>query len=197
MSLVVSLDFETSGRDPSRNAPVQLGVALMDGQTTVDTREWIIAPHYKNGKITREYNVEALEVSGLTWKQIKEGVPSLQVCREFYEWAHEGGMEELPIIAFNMEFDLSFYNLLFYLAGEWNKHTKSFELPKPALIGPWQCTRNMARDLLALEGNKLDDVAAHFGFSRDSKYHGALSDAVLNGLVYHELREIQEQRRTA
>ena len=184
----VALDFETSGLDSKRHAPVSLGVAVFEGGDVIASAEWTLAPPVdKNGRVSREYDVCALQVSGKTWKEIQAGVKCEAVCFALGKFAREHGVSDAAVVAFNAPFDLSFYSELLYLGGSWNQHFRRFETFKPPLIGPWQCARLMAVSQLDLERYDLDTTARHFGLSRSGETHGALEDAILAGRIYQSL----------
>jgi|SRR6185312_12232616 len=180
----VAIDFETSGLDSKVNAPVSIGVALMDDGTEIESFEIIIAPPMRDGRITRVYDVVALEVSGTTWKKIKGGAPAFQTCQTLMEWAVTHDARRLTVVAFNAPFDLSFYSELLFMAGTWNQQTRSFESFVAPFLGPWQCVRMLAMDALKIDKYSLDSVSTHFGLSRGSDVHGALEDAILAGKVF-------------
>jgi len=183
----IAIDFETSGLVPGTHAPVTLGVALMEGETVVDSREWLFAPPMKDGKITRAYDVVALEISGTSWTKIKkEGNKHADVCKELLAWAHKEDFSEAPVVAFNAPFDFAWYSDLLFLGGSWNQAERCFQTFLPPLVGPWQCVRLLACSdpRIKLSRYDLDGVANHFGFSREGNKHGALEDAILAGRIF-------------
>jgi len=189
---IIAADFETSGLDPKRNFPVSIGIALMDGGDVVDAYSSIISPpRGKDGKVTREYNVEALMISGITWKQIQEGSPAASVLADLRRFADTHGCHGAPVVAFNAPFDLAFYSELLFASGAWDQHLRRFVGAVPPLYGPWHCARMIAANQVTLENYRLDTVAEHFGFSRTTDTHGALDDAILAGKVFHRLTEKQ------
>lgn len=188
----IALDFETSGLDPSRHAPVQLGVALFDEGRPVATMEAMIQPpvHYKTGRTTREYDATALEISGLTLDQLRQAHPANRVVFDLAQFAIRHKARYLPIVAFNASFDLAFYSTLLFLAGEYDRHAAAFRPATPPLIGPWHCARMLAQATVpTLPDHKLDTVAARYGLKRTGEKHGALEDAVLAGLVHWAINE--------
>jgi DNA polymerase III epsilon subunit-like protein len=190
----LALDFETSGLDPKRHAPVSLGVALFEGGEPVWSNEWTIAPPSKDGKITREYDVCALEISGVSWVKLKkEGTPIWKVLSDFNVYSEQLGLRDVPVVAFNAPFDFGWYSELLFLGGRWNQSLRRFEGAQPPLCGPWHCARLIACSSLNLERYTLDAVSAHFGLSRSTELHGALEDAVLAGHVYQRLLGIEKQ----
>ncbi len=188
---LLAIDFETSGQCPKENAPVSLGLAVMEGGVVAHSREWIIGPpRDKKGAITRAYDIRAMEIHGISWKSIKEAPsPSVvvdEVTKQLIEW----DASELPRLAFNASFDYSFWETLLFLAGKFENY--EFRLPMPPSIGSWHCARDVARRKLPnLSNHKLDTVIDHFGLKRSGEYHGALEDAVLAGVVYHELQRME------
>lgn len=197
---ILALDFETSGTDPSRHAPVQLGLAVMDGNDVLASAEWIIGPtlHWKTGKIEREYSVTALEVSGLSWKAIKTAPLPAAIVSEARRFVAENSAEHLPVWAYNASFDHGFMSTLMFLASDWHPTVRGVKVrPKPFLLGGWHCAMEFAMNSLDLEDYKLDTVAAHFGLSRSTDKHGALEDSILAGRVYHALCGIRAQEAVA
>lgn len=191
----VALDFETSGLDPKTHAPVTLGVAVMDGDEVVEGREWLIAPPTdKNGKITREYNLVAMEINGVSWPKLKrEGLPVCKVMQQLREFVAAHDAHKLTVVAFNAPFDLAWYSECLFLGGSWNQTLRRFETFLPPLVGPWQCARLVACAQIDLDAYNLDAVAGHFRLARTGEKHGALEDAVLAGRVYARLcGEVQE-----
>lgn len=196
----VALDFETSGLDPKRHAPVSLGVALMEDQEILASREWLFAPPYdKSGvKVVREYDVTALEISGKSWTAIKrDGLTHARVCSELYDWSNKHEADELTVVAFNAPFDFAWYSELLMLGGSWNQLERRFQTFQPPLTGPWQCARLIACKRLDLPRYDLNTVAGAFDFSRTSAKHGALEDAILAGRVYEMLLECDRMGVTA
>lgn len=187
--MFVALDFETGGLDPKRHWPVSLAIAVFNPaspEPVVLERDWIIAPPLnKDGKPTREYDICAMQINGMKWKDILGGTPAKVVLNDIREIAAREGLSGMPVIAHNAAFDLAFYSELCHAAGEWNNHTRSWEAAIPPLVGPWQCTKMLAQmQLPTLPNHKLDTVAAHFGLSRTSEIHGAREDAKLAGQIY-------------
>lgn len=186
----VAIDFETSGLDPRRHAPVSLGAALFEDSEPVERQEWRIGPtlHWKTGAVEREYDVNALSVSGSTWPQIKAAPQPKDVVRALAAWSQARSLLREPVVAFNAAFDLPFYSLLLFLASDWHPRERGVKVqPKPPLAGPWHCALTLARAGLDLSDYKLDTVAAHFGLAREGDAHGALEDAVLAGRIFARL----------
>lgn len=189
---VLALDFETSGTDPRRHAPVSVGYAVMEGADVLASEELYVGPtrHWKTGRIEREYDVCALEVSGASWPKVKASPPPAVAVGHMARFAEAHGAAGLTVVAFKASFDMAFYDELLWLASDWHPTERGVKVqPPPPFCGPWQCALALARRSLSLRSYTLDDVAAHFGLSRPSDRHGALEDAVLCGRVYARLAE--------
>ena len=184
---ILSADYETSGLDQNRHAPVTLGLAVMEEGEVIDSHEWLFSPPMKDGKITREYDICALKINGVTWKQIESGQSIASVMSEVTEFAKDFKVSDATGTAVNAPFDFGWYSTCLFLGGSWNQHLRRFETFKPPLTGPWQCVRLMAVNALNLDRYDLDTVSAHFGMSRDGSAHGATEDAILAGRIYHAL----------
>lgn len=192
MTRYLGLDFETSGLDSKRHAPVSLGLAVFESGEVIDRSEWLIGPPTdKKGSISREYDVAALQMSRYTWPRIQKAPTPAQICSELAAFvkAHDGTY--LPVVAFNAPFDLGFYSELLYLSGGWNQIERRFEGFPPPLVGGWYCARLLASRTISCERFNLDTVAAHFGLSRTSETHGAVEDAVLAGQIWWRLQALR------
>ena len=199
MNRFLALDFETSHVDPARGAPVSLALVLFENGAVASSCEWLCAPpvHYKTGKITREYDIRALEVSAYTWPQIKrDGIPCADVCRQLDEWVAARQAGTLEIVAFNASFDLAFWRTLMFLGDHFEPETKSRRAHVSPLIGPWWCAMQLAIEYApGLEDYKLDTVASHFHLGRTSDAHSAIEDAELAGRIFLKLldgRRVQD-----
>lgn len=180
---VLALDFETGGLDPQRHGPVQLGVAIMDGHDILHERQWIIAPKLnKKGKPALEYDITALSISGLTWKQIVGGEQEPDVLAQFAGMVDGYGVQDATIVSHNAVFDAAFLSQMVFRCGTWD-FGKFKSYPEP-LRGPWACTRRMSWQIDGLPDRTLDTVAAHFGLRRNGENHDALEDAILAARIY-------------
>jgi len=199
MSLIIALDTETGGTDPEKHAPVSLAVAAMDGEDVLGSRHWIFADQSQNEKahLRRDYNVGALRVSGVTWKQIQEGTPPPVVLQELRAWAVEMGADiNTPIVSHNAVFDQGFLSDLLFRCGGFDYTLKRFVHCRCPLAGPWVCTQRLASFLDGQPGLKLNDVAGRFGLTQPEP-HCALDDAILAGRIYSRLTGTSESKRGA
>lgn len=182
----IALDFETSGRSSERHAPVSIGMAVMDGEDVLAETEFMIGPtkHWKTGAIEREYDINALIISGTHWKDVLAAPHPKAVVEQIREFSAANDAMNLTIKAFNAPFDIAFFSLTLFLASDWHPTIKGVMVqPKPPLLGPWQCVLMRARHELSLPDYKLDTVASHFGLARSGEKHGALEDAILCGRI--------------
>ena len=192
--IILALDFETGGLDPSRHGAVQLGLAVMNGEEVEHSNQWIIGPKVKkNGYHEREYGVMALSVSGTKWKDILAAPPprdTLFLIRDWLKSINVAGYPcALPIVSHNSVFDQGFWSDLIFQAGEFDRGKYAF-VPFPQLLcGAWYCTMRMAQGDLNLANYKLDTVAEHFGLSREGDKHSALEDAILAGKCFARMME--------
>ena len=185
----IALDFETSGLVPGVNAPTQLGlIKFENGQPVEESAfEQLIGPkrHFKTGKIERTYDLAAMEVSGLSWKAIKDAPTATEIIPWLNDWARKWDASMLPIVAFRSSFDHGFWSDLLFLAGEYNRFNQSFEIPNSPFLGGWHCAYELAKKTIkGLPNYKLETVAAHLEIERIGDAHHALSDARVAGQVY-------------
>lgn len=189
--MILALDFETGGKTAGVNQVVSLGLAIMDGPGVLVTKEWVVGPkrHYKTKQIERVYDLVALEISGITWKQIKDAPSPECVVRDLHDFAREHACKNMPVVAYNAPFDLGFYSDLLFMAGNYDQARQGFSPAWPPFVGEWHCAMLRAKDAYPnLENYKLDTAAAHFGLSRSGEKHGALEDAILAGKIFDRLQ---------
>lgn len=188
---ILALDTETGGLIPGTNQIVTIGCAVMESGEVIASQEWIVGPkrNWKSGKIERVYDINAMEIHGVKWADVKNAPSAEQVVREMHEWSKENQAKHLPIVAFNAQFDFGFYSDLLFMAGSYDRGRDAFFPAWPPFIGGWNCAMLLAKDVFpGLPGYRLDNVAEHFGLSRSTDLHGALEDAVLAGQVWSALQ---------
>lgn len=199
---LLALDFEATNKDPRRGCPIQIGIAVVEGPDVLASAEWLIKPpvHYKTGKPTKEVDAYALRISGLSLEQIEaDGCTSKESCVKLSEFVRENKAGSLPVLAYNFTYDAECYGQMLFDAGSYDFHTKEY-LAFPDILGAkWICAYRTARLMLRDQLTKftLDDVAAHFGLSRDTEVHSALPDAILAGRIYHELTKARAANSSA
>lgn len=188
----ISLDFETSGLVPGVNAPTQLGLIKFENGLPVEESafETLIGPkrHYKSGKIERVYDLAAMEVSGISWKAIKEAPPAEEVVKMAAEWAKKWEVNASPILAYRSSFDHGFWSDLLFLAGGYNRFNQQFEIPCSPFLGGWHCAMELAKVAVhGLPNYKLETTSKHLGIERQGDGHTALSDARVAGELFAKL----------
>lgn len=194
----LTLDFETSGTDPNDHAPVTLGVAAFEDGIVTAQDEWLCRPptHYKEkDKITRAYDERARLIHGYTLEHLLEyGKPMAMVCIGFAEFVAKHSLGNVPVVAYNAAFDMAFLNTLLFLGGEYDRGTSTYRRFPTPISGPWQCAMQLAeRWYPRLENYKLQTVAPFLGVGSQGEVHGAMSDAILAGLVFAKIRDQREK----
>jgi DNA polymerase III epsilon subunit-like protein len=189
---ILAIDYEGSHRNPRQGCPVQLGVAVMESGKVLAEGEWLIKPpvHYKTGKPTREVDAYALRVSGLDLDVIeRDGLTSRECCETFESWVSDNEGRHLPVIAFNISYDVECYGNMLFDGGGYDRYAGVYK-GYPEILGPkWICAYRWARRAIDLESHSLDSVSGHFGLSRNAELHGAREDAILAGHVFFRLTE--------
>lgn len=202
---ILALDFETGGTDANRNAPVSLGVAVMEynggNVEVIASTEWIIGPtlHWKTGKVEREYTVNALEISTIKWPEIKRAPLPKQIVKELSAWVALQRAEELPVVAYRASFDHAFFDTLLFLASDWHPREKGKKIiPVTPIHGGWHCAYHAFKAAFPNESDHtLDTAAARFGMQRSSEAHGALEDAIIAGKVWFALKTAETGEQAA
>lgn len=188
---ILALDFETSGTDPRRHAPIQLGLAVMEGGEVIESRQWLVKPiTNKAGKIVREYDLVAMSISGITFEQLMaEGMNELEIWNQATHFCRKMGASAAHLVSHNAAFDAAFLSDMQYRQGSWKYGT--FEQAPVLNWGPWWCTSRMAQEHLSVANYKLDTCAAHFGLARSSDKHDAEEDAILCGRLFYAIRNLK------
>ena len=186
----IALDFETGGLNPKVNPPVSLGVTLVEEGTCVASKEWLLTKFDK-----KTYTDKAMEINGISFERMaRDGLSAERVVKELFKWATKYDARRIPVVAFNMTFDRSFYSELLNLSRNWNQRRRLYEGPAQPLFGPWFCVREWALEYLDLHRYSLDSVCQHFGLSRTDSTHGAMEDAELAGKVFWGLYQLHKER---
>jgi len=172
----LAADYETGGLYPRYHAPVSLAVILMDDGEVLD-RFYEMFPMFDD----LAYTPKALEVNGEAWEAIRgREKTELAIMQTLKDWAISHDARHLPIIAHNAEFDQGFYL------------SSSVRTKMDPLLGGWVCTKRLAKDKpLGQVKFTLDATAERFGLARTSEIHNGLEDAILAGLVFAKLRQVE------
>jgi DNA polymerase III epsilon subunit-like protein len=199
----VFLDTETGGLDPKAHALTSLGgvafrieggkIAPLEGK--FPSLDLAIAPEPQLAVCGK-----ALEVQGLTWKDLDSGdrlSENVQMFA-FLDWL-ECMPKPFVVVAHNAPFDRGFIEAAAIRAFG--------KIPEPISGLEWRCTRDKATCLNASgkmpkpqgDGGKikpgfsLDALCLHFGISLECRKdgHGALADAKLGARVLEKLLALE------
>lgn len=187
---IAFIDVETTGRDPTADRIIELGIVIGRGGMIVDRFGWLIHPG-------RPIPPESSAIHGITDADV-EGKPS------FAELAHEivGCLRAAVPAAYNASFDRSF------LLAELERAGVRPAEPPPAMRREvdWIDPLTFAREVYkAEESRALGEMAARLGISLENA-HRATDDAAAALQVLYALAKdprvprvygslIQEQRR--
>jgi ATP-dependent DNA helicase DinG len=114
MPSIVSLDIETTGLDPQKDAILEIGARRFDGNRVEDELSTLINP----GRHIPEF------ISGLTGisdEMVRQAPPIRDVLEELASFIGDS-----PILGHNIQFDLSFFKK--YKLFELNEHIDTYEL---------------------------------------------------------------------
>lgn len=157
----IVLDVETTGLDPRKHEIVEIGaVKVSRDSSNHATFQSLVKPRKRLPK-------RITEITGITQAMVdSEGEEVGSVLREFADF-----IGDLPLVAFNAEFDLSFLE----------------EAGKPhglAIENPVFCALKMARRAWpGLKSYRLGDLANAGGVTSEGS-HRALKDCELTMTVY-------------
>ena len=96
--IIVSLDLETTGLDPYRDAIIEIGAVKFRGDEVLDTFSTLINPG-------RSIPPKITDLTGLTDQDVENAPRLPEVLPRLSSF-----VRDLPIIAHNVSFDLSFLN---------------------------------------------------------------------------------------
>ncbi|BCX02243.1 MAG: DNA polymerase III subunit epsilon [Candidatus Roseilinea sp.] len=152
MRTLVSLDIETTGFDPERDAILEIGIVRFRGEDVLDEWGSLIDPQ-------RPIPHKITELTGITDDMVKhEGIPLWDGLREAQRI-----IGNAPIIGHNIAFDLSFF--------------KSLKTPPPFTKNTALDTFELAGILVPYAGRySLGALAAELGISLPES-HRAIADA--------------------
>lgn len=188
----VSIDTETTGRDPAVDRIVEIACVVFRGGQIVSKRHWLVNPQ-------RAIPKEAVDVHGISDDDVRDKPTFREVCSEILE-ALGGG---LPV-AYNAEFDRKF------LVDELTRAGVTMNAAPPAARKgvEWVDPLVWARELQKEEkGKSLAEVASRIGINIE-RAHRATDDAEAAVRVLHSFFSdvrvpktygafIHEQRRLA
>ncbi len=147
--IAVSLDLETTGLDPSRDAILEIGVVKFRGDEVLDEWSTLVDPG-------RPIPPKITELTGITPAEVAaKGRPLFEALREA-----EQRVRDLPIVGHNVPFDLGFLNKQRVFTR--NEFLDTFELagilvPHAGRYGLGALARELGIDLPATH-RALDDA---------------------------------------
>lgn len=164
MRTLVSLDIETTGVDPARDAIIEVGIVRFRGDEILETWSALVNPN-------RPIPARIVELTGITDAMVqREGLSIGEVVRIL-----ERKIGDTPIVGHNIGFDLSFFQSLKYPpAFLRNSAVDTFELS--SILVP-HAQRYALESLALLLGIPLDGA------------HRALNDARAAAMLYQKLFE--------
>lgn len=186
---VLALDFETTGITQFDH-PNSLTIAeFMDGEPTGVMLDLKIRVPMK-GKLSIEALAVQLgedaepEAFGRLVAQMlgADKLNQKDAMAEVYRWSSENNLQNVPVVAQNVNFDRTFYDML-------ARNTTAY---KGSPLSPvWICTIAMARAAFPDQKSfSLDSLAMVLGIPpRESKGHDSRMDALKCGEVYFKLRD--------
>lgn len=189
---IVSIDTETTGRDPAVDRIVEIALVVFRSMEVVERHRWLVNPG-------RPIEKEAFEVHGISDEAVRDKPAFAEVWPEIRAVLHG----KLPL-AYNAEFDSTF------LTEEVTRCDPAAASPPPAVRRgiEWLDPLTWARELQKDEKSRaLTEVAERLGIPLE-KAHSAEHDAEAAGRVlaafFSDVRVprtyaafVQEQRRLA
>jgi DNA polymerase III epsilon subunit family exonuclease len=168
----VVLDLETTGLDPERDEIIEIGAIRVNRDSDVhDTFSQLVKP-------IRRIPKKITEITGISQSMVdSEGAPLEEAIAGFVAF-----IEDLPLVAFNAEFDMAFLQI-------------AAKQRKLVISNPVSCALKMARR--AWPGRKsytLRNLAKQGGLS-DERTHRALDDCKRTLIVYGAAVVVYQSKR--
>lgn len=112
---IICLDFETGGLESNKNPITQVALQSFEISTLKEISRY---KSYVQGYDELEYVQKALDVTGITFKQINEGKEVSDIvndlCEEFKKANPSGSHTKKPVLlGHNIAFDISFLQYIF------------------------------------------------------------------------------------
>ena len=170
----VVVDIETTGFSPKWEEITEIGAIKVVGGKIACQMQSLI-------KIKKRVPPEVTKLTGITDEMLAaDGKPLRDVMMELLAF-----IEDLPIVAHNSRFDLSFINAALE------------QLQQPKLTNKIIDTLALSKRLLKSLGSyKLEDLSSYFGHKLPSsdenknRLHRSLGDCYLTYLLYEKLRNL-------
>lgn len=172
----VVLDCETTGLDSKVDKIIEIGaVKFIDGR--IEEFQTLININDCNNNICRKNNIipnEITELTGITCDMLESNGVSLDLAlKEFIDF-----IGKLPLLGYNVSFDIGFFNSALFSLGE--KFSSAFSINKVIDISHF-----VKHDRRFLKNYQLKTVLQEYNIS-ESVPHRALIDARLTArLVFH------------
>lgn len=172
----VVIDCETTGLNSKVDKIIEIGaVKFIDGK--IEEFQKLININDCNNNICRKNNIipnEITELTGITCDMLESNGVSLDLAlKEFIDF-----IGKLPLLGYNVSFDIGFFNSALFSLGE--KFSSAFSINKVIDI-----SRFVKHDRRFLKNYQLKTVLQEYNIS-ESVPHRALIDARLTArLVFH------------
>lgn len=157
-------DFETTGTDPARHAPIEIAVIILDMATLkeVDRFETLIKP-FEGAEIDRE----AMAVNGITAEELKTAPEAEVAFQRLKDFAFRHGT--MYAVAHNVDFDWDFLKAAESRHKLWLVPLEKLKIDTQALA-VWTLGRNGH-----LKGHGLKSLLGAFNLSSEG-HHRAMFD---------------------
>lgn len=168
---VVSLDCETSGLDPRKDAIISVGAVMVNGQRirTSEALELTLAP-------PEILNPESVTVHRLRKQDLEGGLPVEEAMRRVLEF-----VGNRPILGYHVAFDAAIID----------RHIQplyGFRLPNPLIELADLYLKRCGRPDSGLEADlRLETIASRLSLPVPKGRHTALNDAVFTAALYVRL----------
>ena len=156
-----------------RGEIIQIGAVKMDGQTIQETFRETLRP-----SIFKKLHHQVAKVTGLTQKDVNQGLPLAEGLEKFRAWCGEDavlgewGLDDVPVLKQNL-----------FLAGQDERWpNRWYDLQKVYLS---------QRPLQEGEGMALKRVVERLGIEKNETFHDALADAMYTAKVMQHV-DIQQ-----
>lgn len=172
-------DFETTGIDPARHAPIEIAAIVLEMATLkeVDRFETLIKP-FEGAELDRE----AMAINGITPEMLKAAPDPEFAFRQLKAFAERHGM--MYAVAHNIDFDWNFLKAAEVRHKIWAVPLEKLKIDTQA-IAVWVLGRAGL-----LKGHGLKSLLAHFELDR-SGHHRALWDVEQLCEVMRKLAEFK------
>lgn len=172
-------DFETTGTDPARHAPVEIAAIVLDMATLkeVDRFQTLIRPFEG-----AEFDREAMAVHGISAEELKQAPEAEQAFRLLKAFGERHGM--MYAVAHNIDFDWQFLKAAEVRHKIWAVPLEKLKVDTQALA-VWTLGRQGL-----LKGHGLKSLLGYFNLEK-SGHHRAMWDVEALCEVLRKLAEFK------